>query len=162
VAPALCGGFTFVTEATLPALDASRPLVACLPEVVVSTREARRALPETLSLDDLVATVGAAATLVAGMARDDPELVGRGMHDPIVTPARATLIKGYDTVSEAALDAGAAGVTVSGAGPTVVAVPRHGRSRAVASAMVDAFAAVDVEATAYQTRIGDGAVLYGE
>ena len=160
VAPAIFGGFTVVTDEDVTAIEASLPLVACLPEVVVSTRRARQVLPETIGLDDLVDTIGAASTLVAGMARDDPELVGRGMHDPVVTPARASLIEGYDRVRDAAVDAGAAGVTVSGAGPTMLAVPRHGRVRAVASAMVDAFAAADVEATAYQTRIGSGAVVY--
>ncbi|MDZ7701262.1 MAG: homoserine kinase [Halobacteriales archaeon] len=160
VAPAVMGGFTIVTDDGITALDADLPLVACLPETVVSTRKARRVLPDSVGIDDLVDTVGAASTLVAGMARGDPGLVGRGMHDPIVTPARAALIEGYDAVHEAAVDAGAAGVTVSGAGPTVLAVPEPGRSRAVASAMVDAFEDAGVEATAYQTRIGDGAVVY--
>jgi homoserine kinase len=160
VAPAVLGGFTIVTGDGITALDADLPLVACLPEIVVSTRDARRALPDSLDLEDLVETVGAASTLVAGMVRGDPDLVGRGMHDPVVTPARATLIEGYEPVREAALSAGAAGVTVSGAGPSVLAVPRAGRSRAVASAMVDAFDGAGIEATAYQTRIGDGAVVY--
>ncbi len=160
VAPAVMGGFTIVTEAGITALDVDLPLVACLPEAVVSTREARRVLPESASLDDLVDTVGAAATLVAGMARGDPALVGRGMHDPVVTPARASLIEGYDAVREAALDAGATGVTVSGAGPAMLAVPEPGRSRAVGAAMVEAFDGAGVDAVAYRTRVGDGAVVY--
>lgn len=160
VAPAIFGGFTIVTDEGVTALEASLPLVACLPEIVGSTREARQVLPESVSLDDLVDTVGAASTLVAGMVRDDPELVGRGMRDPVVTPARTALIEGYEAVREAAMDAGAAGVTVSGAGPTVLAVPRYGRSRAVAAAMVEAFDGADVVATAYQTGIGSGATVY--
>lgn len=162
VAPAIMGGFTIVTDEGITALKSDLPLVACLPESVVSTRKAREVLPETLSIDDLVDTVGAASTLVAGMVRGDPVLVGRGMHDPVVTPARASLIDGYEAVREAALEAGAAGVTVSGAGPTVLAVPETGRSRAVASEMVDAFDGVGVEATAYQTRIGEGTVIYDD
>jgi homoserine kinase len=42
----------------------------------------------------------------------------------------------------------------------MLAVPTTGRSRAVGAAMVEAFDDVGVEATAYQTRIGDGAVIY--
>ena len=161
VAPAVMGGFTIVTDEGITNLDVDLPLVACLPESVGSTRDARRVLPETASLEALVETVGAAATLVAGMARNDHSLVGRGMHDPVVTPARTSLIEGYGAVREAALAAGAAGVTVSGAGPSVLAVPEPGRSRAVAAAMVEAFDGAGVGATAYRTRVGDGAVVYG-
>lgn len=160
VAPALLGGFTVATADGVTAIDASLSLVACLPEIVVSTRDARGVVPAEASLDDVVHTVGSAATLTAGMARDDPELVGRGMDDGIVTPERAALIDGYDDVREAALDAGATGVTVSGAGPAMLAVCRRPDRRAVAAAMVDAFDAVGVESRAYQTRVGDGATLY--
>ncbi|MUW14372.1 homoserine kinase, partial [Halorubrum sp. CBA1125] len=142
VAPSILGGFTVTTAAGTHAVDASVPLVVCLPDVAVSTRDARRVVPETASMDDLVETVGNAATLAVGMCRSDPELVGAGMNDPVVTPERARLITGYDEVRAAAFDAGAAGVTVSGAGPAVVAVCRDGRRRDVASAMIDAFGGV--------------------
>jgi len=160
VAPAIFGGFTIVTDDGVTAVDASLPVVACLPDIVVSTREARQVIPQSVDLDDLVDTVGAASTLAVGMCRDDPELVAKGLEDEVVTPARAALIQGYEPVREAALEAGATGVTVSGAGPTMLAICRHGRRRAVASAMVDAFEATDVEATAYQTHIGRGAEVW--
>ena len=79
------------------------------------------------------------------------------MHDSVVTPARAALITGYDDVHEAAFDAGATGVTISGAGPSVVAACHEPDRREVASAMVDAFEAEGVDARVYQTRIGRGA-----
>jgi homoserine kinase len=81
------------------------------------------------------------------------------MADPVVTPARAALIEGYDGVCDAALGAGATGVTVSGAGPTIIAACRADDRRAVAAAMVDAFAAAGVDSRAYQTRIGRGAEI---
>ena len=109
---------------------------------------------------DLVHTVGSAATLAVGMCRDDPELVGTGMDERVVTPARAELILGYESVRAAALDAGATGVTVSGAGPAVIAPCRESDRRHVAAAMVDAFAEAGVESRAYQTRVSAGATLY--
>ena len=57
----------------------------------------------------------------------------------------------------AALSAGATGVTISGAGPSVVAACHEPDRRDVASAMVDAFEAEGVDARVYQTRIGRGA-----
>ena len=162
VAPAIFGGFTVVTDDGVTAVDARLPVVACLPDIVVSTRQARRVIPNTVDLDQLVDTVGSASTLAVGMCRNDPELVARGLQDEVVTPARAALIDGYDRVRDAALDAGATGVTVSGAGPTMLAVCRHGHRRSVASAMVDAFEDGDVPASAYQTRIGPGAQVWAD
>jgi len=160
VAPAIFGGFTIVTEDEVAAVDASLPLVACLPDIVVSTREARSVIPQSVSLETLVETVGSASTLTVGMFRDDPNLVGRGLRDEVVTPHRTALIDGYDAVKAAAMEAGATGVTVSGAGPTVLAVPRLGARKRVATAMVDAFANEGVDAQAYQTAIGDGATVW--
>jgi homoserine kinase len=157
VAPALLGGFTVAAPDGVHAVATDVPLVACLPEVAVSTRDARRVVPETADLEALVATVGRAATLAIGMCRSDPALVGEGMHDTVVTPERARLITGYEDVREAAFAAGATGVTVSGAGPAVIAACREGDRRDVAGAMVDAFRAAGVEARAYQTRTGEGA-----
>jgi len=162
VAPSILGGFTVTAADGTTAVDADVPLVVCLPDVAVSTRDARRVVPETASMDDLVATVGNAATLAVGMCRSDPDLVGSGMCDPVVTPERARLITGYDDVREAAFDAGAAGVTVSGAGPAIIAACHDGRRQAIAAAMLDAFADAGIEARAYQTRIGRGATILEE
>jgi homoserine kinase len=111
-------------------------------------------------MEDVVHTVGCAATLVAGMSRDDAALVGTGMHDRIVTPARADLITGYKSVRDGALDAGATGVTVSGAGPGILAVCRPGDQRSVATTMLERFEEAGVDARAYQTQIGPGARVY--
>ncbi|MFW6318246.1 MAG: homoserine kinase [Halorubrum sp.] len=162
VAPSILGGFTVTTREATHAVDAAVPLVVCLPDVTVSTWDARRVVPETAPMGDLVETVGNAATLAIGMCRSDPDLVGAGMSDPVVTPERARLITGYDDVRAAAFDAGAAGVTVSGAGPAIIAVCREGRRRGVAAAMLDAFADAGIDARAYQTRIGKGSTVLAE
>jgi homoserine kinase len=167
VAPAILGGFTVARSgadlppaAALTAVQSRVPAVACLPDVAVSTRDARAVVPDTASVEDLVHTVGNAATLAVGMCRGDPGLIGAGMDDRIVTPARAELIAGYDGVREAAFGAGATGVTVSGAGPALLAVCRAPDRRAVAGAMVAAFEEAGVDARAYQTAVGEGALVY--
>jgi homoserine kinase len=160
VAPAILGGFTIATDDGVRTVDANVPLVACLPDIVVSTRDARRVVPDGAKVSQLVETVGNAATLTTGMHRDDPDLVGAGMYDSVVTPARAKLIDGYDDVREAAFDAGATGVTISGAGPTVIAACHEGERRDVGISMLDAFDSHGVDAQVYQTRIGEGATVY--
>ncbi|GGL52050.1 homoserine kinase [Halocalculus aciditolerans] len=159
VAPSILGGFTIVREDGVFSVDTDLALVACLPDRVGSTREARDVVPQETTLDELVHTVGSAATLVAGMYENDPVRVGRGMDERVVTPARAALIDGYDAAREAALDAGATGVTVSGAGPSVLAVCYPGRRRDIAAALTSGFDAEGIDARAFQTRVGDGAYI---
>ncbi|MEM4782141.1 MAG: homoserine kinase [Halalkalicoccus sp.] len=160
VAPSIMGGFTIATPRGVTQVDATIPIVVCLPEIVISTRDARRVVPRSAQVSEVVDCVGRAATLVAGMFRDDPALVGQGMEDGIVTPARAQLIDGYDDVRKSALEAGATGVTVSGAGPAVIAACRASEKRAIASAMVEAFTERGVDSRAYQTEIGRGAEVF--
>ena len=162
VAPALLGGFTIVREDGVTRIDAQLSLVACLPETVISTGDARGVVPESVALSAVVETIGSAATLVTGMHRNDPELVGRGMHDEIVTPTRSALIDGYEAVADAAMAAGATGVTVSGAGPAMLAVCYEGDRRSVAGAMIDAFDDVGMDARGFQTGIGGGATVLEE
>ncbi|NIB99984.1 homoserine kinase [Halobacterium sp. R2-5] len=159
VAPAILGGFTVVRDDGIERVAADLSLVVCLPDIVVSTRDARGVVPESAAMDDVVDTVGSAATLAIGMCRNDPERVGRGLEEHLVTPARAKLIDGYEQACEAAREAGATGVTVSGAGPAVLAVCRDTDQRDVASALVDGFEADGVDATAYRSRVGDGATI---
>ncbi len=162
VAPSLLGGFTITGRDGTRAVSADVPLVVCLPDVAVSTRDARRVVPESASMEALVETVGNAATLTVGMCRSDPELVGAGMDDPVVTPERARLITGYDEVRERAFAAGATGVTVSGAGPAVVAACHDDDRREIAAAMLEGFSDAGIDARAYQTRIGRGATVLNE
>lgn len=157
VAPALLGGFTIATEDGVQSVETNVPLVACLPEEPISTRDAREVVPTHVTVEEMVTTVGNAATLAVGMCRSDPEMVGQGMADEVVTPHRAALITGYDDVAAAAREAGAHGVTVSGSGPGVLAVCPPDRRRAVASAMVEAFEDNGETARAYRTWTGGGA-----
>ena len=159
VAPALLGGFTIATADGVRSVDTTVPLVACLPEEPISTRDAREVVPTNVTIEELVATVGSAATLSVGMCRSDPELVGAGMADEVVTPHRAALITGYDDAADAAREAGAYGVTVSGSGPGVLAVCPPERRRDVGAAMVEAFADNGETARAYPTWTGDGAAF---
>ena len=161
VAPAIVGGFTIARADGVTSVDAELPLVVCLPDIVVSTRDAREVVPETVAMEEMVETVGSAATLTTGMHRNDPELVGRGLQESVVTPARADLVTGYDEAKRAALDAGATGVTISGAGPGVLAVCRRPDDRRrVAAAMLSGFDEAGIDARAYQTAVGAGAELF--
>ena len=62
-------------------------------------------------------------SLVAGILTGDAALIGKALDsDAIVEPVRGPLIPGFAAVKEAARAAGAFGCTISGAGPTAVAI----------------------------------------
>jgi homoserine kinase (EC 2.7.1.39) len=62
-----------------------------------------------------------AAAIVVGFMKKDPELIGNSIKDEIVEPARQHMIPGFTKVKQNALKAGALGVTISGAGPSIIA-----------------------------------------
>jgi homoserine kinase len=60
--------------------------------------------------------------MVAAFYTGDLALLGRELHDQIAEPPRSQLIPGFAAAKEAALDAGALGASISGAGPTTFAL----------------------------------------
>ncbi len=112
-------------------------------------------------LEKMVRNVGNAAAMVSGFASGDVGLIGKSMLDAVVEPARASLIPGYKNVKENALNAGACGVTISGAGPAMLAVVNKKKADAVkiAEAMKEGFKSAGFEATAFATRPGRGVRL---
>jgi homoserine kinase len=73
-------------------------------------------------------------------------------------------VPGYAEVREAALEAGAEGAAISGAGPSMIAIVDNTRVRAssVAEAMKNAFESVGVESRAVTSRPAHGAALVKE
>ncbi len=157
VAPCIMGGFTVSGDDGTLQYPADFHCVVALPDLIVSTSDGRDALPQHVSMEERSETVADASKVVAGVLEDDIDLLGRGMRDEVVEDARAPLIDGYSDAKEAALDAGAAGVTISGSGPSVLAVCEREKRPDVAEALVEGFWSADVEARAYQARVGDGA-----
>jgi homoserine kinase len=79
--------------------------------------------------------------VLLGCERGDAGLVRDGLRDALVEPRRAHLIPGFAAVKQAALDAGAMGASISGAGPSVFAWFEQGdAARLAGHAMAAAFA----------------------
>jgi len=169
VAPALFGGIVAclpgpeeaIDVVTLPVPDGLM-VVTVKPDFDVRTADARAALPKAVPLADAVHNVAAVAGLVMGLSRGDMGLVARSLDDRLATPYRKGLIRGYDEVVAAAREAGAVGAGISGSGPTVFALSDDREAaREIALAMVDAFAAVGVEASAVLSAVDvDGAQVH--
>lgn len=122
VAAALHGGFVICADGEVTRLQAPAGLEAVLvvPHEAVRTNQARAALPAEVPMGDAVFNVAHASLLTLGLATGDWELVGRGLRDRLHQPRRAHLYpRSADLVSRA-VELGALGATISGAGPTVL------------------------------------------
>jgi homoserine kinase len=111
--------------------------VVAIPSIRLSTSEARRAMPKTISIPDAVTNLGSLTLLLQGLRTGNGDLIADGMHDRIHEPYRWGLIQGGRQVREAAMRAGAWGCVISGAGPSILALSNSGNAQAVSTAMVE-------------------------
>jgi len=163
VAPALNGGATLVLErpaggflATALEVHPSIAFVFAVPDFTLETKRARAALPAVVPHATAATAAARGAALVRGLATGDTELLAIALDDVLHVPYRAALVRGYDAVTSAARGAGAHGATLSGSGPTVVALCPLNRTRAVADAMSQAWQGSDVvtESLVVSRRVG--------
>lgn len=135
VAPALLGGFSLV-RSTDPldviSLPSPSELYATVihPQIEIKTADSRRILKSNLSLKDAITQWGNVGGLVAGLYREDYELIGRSLQDVVIEPVRSILIPGFNEIKAAALNAGALGGGISGSGPSVFALSK-GKDKAL-------------------------------
>jgi len=165
VAAAILGGLTMVRSIHPVEVKRIRPpgslrLAIALPDLYVSTMEARKILPKKIPLTSMVRNVSRASTMIAAIMEGDIEQFGKAMDDDGVEPIRAKLIRGYDEVKSAAMRSGASGVTISGSGPAMLAVVDRRRSspEKVAASMAQAFRREHVGCKTIVSRVGGGIV----
>ncbi len=137
VGAALSGGIVICDGPRSHRLEPPADLQAVLviPAAAVQTAQARGALPSQVPLADATANLAAIATLTLGLANRDLELIAAGLRDRLHQPYRAHLYPRSAALLERALEIGALGATISGAGPTVLVWTRSGVAGAVAEAL---------------------------
>jgi homoserine kinase len=128
VAASVLGGFVIVKTNPLNVIRIEPPsnLRMCVAVPIIDvpkkkTKVSRGVIPKKISLTDSILNLSNASTIVVGFMNKDPELIGNSIKDVIVEPARKHMIPGFSKVKENAIKAGALGVTISGAGPSVIA-----------------------------------------
>jgi homoserine kinase len=164
LAPGILGGLTLVCSLHPPeaiSIPVPEELRCALvhPHLRLDTRAARAVLPREVSLALHVAQSARLAGLVAGCFTGDLERIGRSLEDGIAEPHRAPLVPGFAVAKRAALEAGALGASLSGAGPSVFAWCAGDSAAASArDAMISAFAAAGVRADGWVSPVdGPGA-----
>jgi len=146
VSPCIYGGLVGVAREEGRAARVMRlPLSAELgfayaaPPTFISTQAARSILPPQVDFGVAVRGIARMTALLQGLASGDPELLRIGFTDELHVPYRLQLIPGAERVFAAALEAGAAAITISGSGSGLIAVAARGVIEEVAEAMTEAF-----------------------
>jgi len=155
VVPSLLGGLCFTAKAASERWrvikcdwDESIKAVVAIPSLRLSTSEARRVMPKNVPLGDAVSNLGSLTLLLNGLRTGREDLITDGMHDRLHEPYRWKLIKGGQQVCEAAISAGAFGCAISGAGPSILALCKEEKGRAISQSMVRAWEAEGVASRA--------------
>lgn len=159
IAPSLLGGIVLIRS--LDPLDLVRlpvPEELCVvvirPDQQLRTAEARSVLPPAIDRSLALHQAAQVGALVAALASEDYELLGRAIDDRIAEPVRARLLPGFRQAKEAALAAGALGSSISGAGPSAFALVRGSASgQRVGEAMAAAYAACGQRTDVRVTRV---------
>jgi homoserine kinase len=167
VAASILGGFVLIRPfSTIPEFIQIAPprnlhLVFAIPKLNVPAKKtelARKLLPEKVLLGDVIRNLSNASTIVAGFLSKDVNMIARGVEDFIVEPARKHLIPCFDNVRANALAAGALAVTISGAGPSMVAIaPEIDKLEIIANSMSTGFKQCDLTCTTVRCSPSQGA-----
>jgi homoserine kinase len=159
VAPSLLGGIILIRSlspidlVSLPVPNALR-IVLAYPAQQLRTAEARIVLPELVSREIAVHQMAQVGAIAAALAAGDLALLGRAIDDRIAEPRRVELLPGFAEAKQAAMDAGALGCSISGAGPTAFALTSSDEIAArVASAMRAGYARRGVRADLRVARV---------
>jgi homoserine kinase len=150
VAPALLGGLVVSTMCDDGRVLACRPPIAKFPRLVVfvpqgelKTQAARNVLPPSVPLADAAFNISRTGLLVAALTTGDWELLREATRDKLHQAQRAPLMPAYEAVTRAALDAGAYGATLSGAGPCILTwLPQAGSTPGESDVVADAITAM--------------------
>ncbi len=166
VAPCLLGGFTLVRGYNpLDVIRIESPIelyaVVLHPHIEVKTADARAVLQPMIPMKDAITQWGNLGGFIAGLYTNDYNLIGRSLNDVIVEPARKHLIPNFDEVKNTALQNGALGSGISGAGPSIFALCKGQEiAEKVAFAMSESYQNTGIEFDMHISKINPEGVTY--
>ena len=153
VVPALWGGCRLAATSSkgweICDIPWHRDIVAvvAIPDFELSTSEARKVVPTEVSRADAIFNISHLGLLLRGLATNREEWLKAALQDKLHQPYRQTLIPGYDAVNAAAVAAGAYGMVISGAGPTLLALVDTIHAKSVETAMANAWIGKGINST---------------
>ncbi len=152
VAPALLGGLVIAAGSRTRRVETPLwTVVYALPDVRLSTQEARLVLPVQIPRQEAVFNIGHALLTVEALRFGDLPLLRSAMRDRLHQPFRAALIPGMQAALQAARQSGAA-AALSGAGPGLVAFCLPEQAEQIGRAVRAAFQNAGVACRLWYTR----------
>lgn len=154
VAPAMMGGLVVSTVedgkviARKILVEVNVHVTIVLPNFYLPTKQARAALPKKVSMRNAIHNISRTALIVEAFRNGDLDLLGKVMTDKLHQPYRLKLIPGAASAMEAAKEAGASAIALSGAGPSVIAFSTG--EAGIGESMKRAFEAAGVEARIFR------------
>jgi len=151
VVPALLGGCRLAASGDswaicdVPWHESIVPVVA-IPNFELSTAEARRVLPQQVSRADAIFNTAHLGLLVRALQTGRADWLKVALQDKLHQPYRQALIHGFENVQTAAIEAGALGLVISGAGPTLLAIVDKKQAAKVESAIASAWQSAGIKA----------------
>ena len=128
------------------------------PHMFLSTRQARAMLKRSVELSDFVWQTANLAGFISGCYTNDLDMIRASFEDVVIEPQRQALIPGFAGVRLAAMQAGALGCSISGAGPALFAWALAKDAHRVLEAMRREFTAGDIRIDEWLVDVGaDGA-----
>ena len=164
VAPALLGGIILIRGYNpIDYIKIATPseLVAVVlhPLIEVKTSASRAVLPNEIPLKTAITQWGNLGGLIAGFYTSDYELIGRSLLDVVAEPHRKKLIPNFDQVKQTALQNGALGAGISGAGPSIFALCKGNETaNKVADAMREAYVGTGIPFDIHVSKINEEGV----
>ena len=145
-----------VITSTVPIPD-RLTAVLFVPEMPMPTAEARSVLPTDISVHDAVFNMGRVGLLVKALATDDLDLLAIATQDRLHQPPRQSIFHPMKVIMRAALDAGAHGAFLSGAGSTILALA-SGREMTIGYEMAETASKAGVDGDVIVTKPTAGGV----
>ncbi len=144
IGPSMMGGVTwnnpFTKEVVRLGVMEKAIVVVAIPDFSLLTRESRKRLPVSITMEQFVSNMAYASIMAWAVAKKDLVRFGQSIQDKVAEPARAPFLKGFDDVKKEALVAGALGVSIAGAGASVFAITdRPEKARTIGVAMARGF-----------------------
>ena len=120
------------------------PVVA-IPDFELSTEQARSVLPDSYSRVDAIFNISRMGMLQRALATNNVKWLSTALTDKIHQPYRQKLIAGYEQLHDSAVSAGAYGMVISGAGPTLLALTHSDAAKQVINSMTAAWAKLGID-----------------
>jgi homoserine kinase len=128
VAPAILGGLVVITSGDSQIAYVKLPFpskikgVFFIPDFAMDTIVGRTLVPSEYPKQDVVFNIGRVALFVAALQTKQYHLLRTAMEDRVHQPPRTKIFPCMPELIKAALDAGALGAALSGAGPSIIAL----------------------------------------